>query len=244
MSQQFGTHLDDTLFDTPGDDEIFAIAGNDTVFGGGGNDTISGGNGDDDVYGGTGNDLLRGNNGVDVLLGEDGNDLLNGGNDGDFLEGGADNDTLVGGNGNDILYGDDLVGIEVGDDLLIGGNGSDVLTGGAGADTFRYLRLNESLLSNFDIITDLEIGTDTIEAPGKVDAADLKQLGAAASLSEASIQAVLTATDFVSNGAATFTQGGSTFLAINDGTAGFSAATDAIIEITNFTGNLSDLSIA
>jgi hypothetical protein len=34
-----------------------------------------------------------------------------------------------------------------------------------------------------------------------------------------------------------------TFLALNDGTAGFSASTDSIIEITGFRGNLNNLSI-
>ncbi len=113
-------------------------------------------------------------------------------------------------------------------------------------DTFRYLSLSDSLLSGFDEIQQLQIGTDIIEAPGRVNAADLQQLGEAASLSATNIQTILSTTDFVSNGAATFTVdvGSRTFLAINDDTAGFSAASDAIIEITGFTGNLSDLSIA
>ncbi len=238
MSQQIGTHVGDELFGTIGNDVISGQAGDDFISGSAGDDTLNGGNGNDTVRGGADNDLLRGNNGNDILNGGAGNDLLNGGADNDTLIGGLGLDTLVGGTGNDNLRGND------GNDLFIGGEGADTMLGGAGSDTFRYLRLSESQLSSFDKITGLEIGTDTIEGPGKVDAADLQQLGAAASLTEADIQAVLTATDFVSGGAATFTQGSRTFLAINDGTAGFSAATDAIIDITGFTGDLADLSIA
>lgn len=237
---KIGTHLNDRMRGGRRDDVISSQAGNDRIRGRGGNDTLSGGNGNDIVRGDSGDDLLRGNNGNDVLLGGKGNDLLNGGADNDILFGGKDVDTLVGGTGNDWMNGG------AGADLLVGGKGADVLIGGKGksSDTFRYISLDDSLLGSMDRILDLQIGIDTIEAPGKVDAADLQQLGAVASLSEADIQAVLTATDFVSTGAATFTKGRRTFLAINDDTAGFSADSDAIIEITGYAGNLSNLSIS
>ena len=47
----------------------------------------------------------------------------------------------------------------------------------------------------------------------------------------------------VAGGAATFSFGDRTFLGINDRTAGFSAITDSIIEITGFTGSLTNLAI-
>lgn len=54
---------------------------------------------------------------------------------------------------------------------------------------------------------------------------------------------MLTAGTFVANGVATFNVGSRTFLALNDGTAGFQDATDAVIELTGFTGNLTNLAI-
>jgi uncharacterized protein len=170
-----------------------------------------------------------GGNGVDSLTGNDGADYLDGGNGQDTLIGGSGNDTLLGGNGQD---------------LLIGGLGADQLTGGLGNDTFRYTNLNESLLTGFDRITDLRIGSDRIDAPNAVSAVNLTQLSSVLSLSEADISAVLTTSDFTANGAATFTFGSRTFLALNNAIAGFSATDDAIIEITGYSGNLSNLAIA
>lgn len=64
-----------------------------------------------------------------------------------------------------------------------------------------------------------------------------------ASLTESGIAAVLTGASFVANRGATFSFGSRSFLAINDSTAGFSAATDALIEITGFSGSLTNLAI-
>ncbi|MBD2448082.1 hemolysin-type calcium-binding region, partial [Nostoc sp. FACHB-152] len=85
---------------------------------------------------------------------------------------------------------------------------------------------------------------DSIHA---VSAANLVQLGTVASLNLSDIQAVLTESAFVANGAATFTLGSSksqqTFLALNDDVNGFSALTDAVIEITGYKGNLASLAV-
>ena len=73
------------------------------------------------------------------------------------------------------------------------------------------------------------------------------QLGAVASLNIADVQAVLTSSDFVAKGAATFTLGAGnnqqTFLALNDGVGGFSALIDAVVEITGYKGNLANLAV-
>lgn len=88
---------------------------------------------------------------------------------------------------------------------------------------------------------------DRIDAPNAVSTTNLTQLGTVVSLTEADISIVLTNNNFKANSAATFTLGtGSgtrTFLALNDGTAGFLAVNDAIIEITGYSGNLSNLAI-
>jgi len=170
----------------------------------------------------------NGGNGNDTLTGGLGRDTLNGGNGDDTLNGGAGGDTLLGGNGND---------------TLIGGTGADVLTGGNGPDTFRFA-LSDSLLSGFDRITDLKIGTDIIDGPTAVSAADVAELGNVASLTQAGISAVLTGGSFGANRAASFSLGSRTFLALNDGTAGFQEASDAVVEITGFSGSLTNLAIA
>lgn len=59
-----------------------------------------------------------------------------------------------------------------------------------------------------------------------------------ASLTQSGIAALLTSSNFLANNAATFTFGTDTYLAINDVSAGFSASTDAIINITGFSGTL------
>ncbi|MBD2211246.1 VCBS repeat-containing protein [Nostoc linckia FACHB-104] len=170
--------------------------------------------------------------------GGNGRDTLNGNAGPDFLDGGNGNDTLFGNGGNDILLGGGN-----GDDLLVGGTGADTLTGGLGADTFRFA-LTDSLVDNFDRITDLVIGTDIIDGPNSVSAANLRKLGAVASLSATDVGAVLTTTNFGVNGAASFTFGSRRFVALNDGTAGFQAGSDAVIEITGFSGNINNLAIA
>jgi Ca2+-binding RTX toxin-like protein len=159
---------------------------------------------------------------------------LSGDSGNDFLTGGSTNDTLTGGNGNDILIGGN------GNDILVGGAGADTLTGGAGTDTFR-LALGDSLLDNFDLIADFQIDTDRIEGPTAVTADQIAKLGSVASLEAEAIDTLLSATAFEADRGATFSFGNRTFLALNDGNAGFAASTDAILEITGFSGNLNNL---
>ncbi len=197
-------------------DNVKTFEGNDTVRGWFGNDVIQGGDGDDILFGGTGNTDPSAHPSFYT-------------NDG--------NDVLIGGAGDDRLDG------ETGNDFLNGGAGSDELTGGVGVNTFVYSNLTDSLLDNFDRITDFKIGTDSIDGVNSVAAATVDQLGNVDSLTEVDIQAVLTGDNFEANTAATFTYGTGTFLALNDGEAGFSANNDAIIEITGYTGDLSALAI-
>ena len=259
MSGQLG---DDTLLGGSGDDSLGGGRGDDRLEGGSGNDLIRGRFDDDTLLGGSGDDTLEGNNGADSLRGQLGVDTLQGGSGDDIVGGGQGDDTLFGqeghdqlggGSGNDFLGGgkgaDSLSGHD-GDDILSGGFAGDTLTGGDGDDTFRYALLTQSLLAEgfltdtFDVITDLAIGTDTIEGVTAVSADNVQQLGAVATLNEAGLQAVLTETSFAANGAATFTSGTRNFLALNDGVDGFQVTSDAVIEITGFTGNLADLAIA
>ena len=133
-----------------------------------------------------------------------------------------------------------------------GAAGADVLTGLGGTDIFVYTTLANSLLGTpsnytFDRITDFAIGQDKIDGPKTVSTSQLLELGAVATLDQAGLQGVLTTTKFVANGAATFTynDNGSirTFVAMNDGVAGFDVTKDAVVEITGATGLLTNLSI-
>ncbi len=108
-----------------------------------------------------------------------------------------------------------------------------------------------------DRITDLASGIDRIDAPVArpiAQALNPVNLGAVADLSVASITALLTPENFPAlsttstGGAASFSYadpqaGRRTFLAINNADAGFSPGTDAILEITGFSGNLNQLQV-
>ncbi|MFN6156231.1 MAG: bluetail domain-containing putative surface protein [Dolichospermum sp.] len=168
-----------------------------------------------DYFSGTdGNDIFYGNAGDDNISGNSGNDIINGG---------AGNDNISGGNGNDIL---------------IGGIGKDTLVGGLGTDRFDYYNLTDSLLSGFDIITDFNATTGNDLFRVSTVRAGFVNVGAVNTLDAAGIGAKLTAAAFGSNFAAQFSFGQKTFVAINDATAGFNAANDAIIEVTGLTGTL------
>lgn len=146
----------------------------------------------------------------------------------------------------DIITGDKgtnrLVG-NGGNDILTGLGGKDILTGGAGADTFVFGN-GDSLLSGFDQITDLAIGTDSIDG---WTATSVTSAGRTSSLNANDLSKVLTGSNFLANGAAAFvlgsTGGDRTFLALNDSQLGFQAGKDLIVEITGYTGSLSNLTI-
>ena len=257
----------DYLWGKADDDSLHGGDGNDFLHGGGGDDTLHGGNGNDYLEGDYGNNvfnehiLLFNEDGNDILLGEagddilhawGGDDILNGGTGNDTLYGNFDSDQLTGEAGNDLLSGGqgaDFLNGGDGDDLLSGGLKADILTGGTGNDTFRYLFLEQSLLEDessntYDIITDLTIGTDRIDSVNAVSASNVIQAGNVANLDEAGIQMELTIESFAVNAAATFTVGSRTFLALNDSTAGYQQNSDALIEITGYTGDLANLEIA
>ena len=154
---------------------------------------------------------------------------LNGlGND-DLLTGGSKADKIKGGHGSDILTG---------------GLDKDVLTGGEGQDTFVYNSLNDSLLNGIDIITDYQGSGANPTTPDQIDIPSVfaslnltSSIGEADSLIETAIQAILTATSFGADSAVAFTVTGEsgTFIGLNDGVAGFTAGTDSIIQLKDYT---------
>jgi Ca2+-binding RTX toxin-like protein len=186
------------------------------------------------ILSGTGNINGTGNTLNNRITGNTGNNIFRGGNGTDTLIGGAGNDTLIGGAGNDSLVGGN------GNDSLTGGQGKDNLRGNPGRDTFAYNALTDSLLVGFDVVKDYSgIGAspDRINAPGAIPAVNLTaSKGTAANLSLGAIQAVLTPGAFGANTAAAFKVTGQsgTFIALNNGVAGFQAATDAILQLEGY----------
>ena len=153
------------------------------------------------------------------------------------VNGSENADTITGDKGNNRLLGN------AGNDILTGLGGKDNLTGGAGSDTF-VVGYGDSLLSGFDQITDLAIGVDSIDGRA---AAAVSRVGSATSLNAVDLSKLLTTSNFLANGAAAFvvgsTGGDRTFLALNDSQIGFQAGKDLMVEITGYTGSLSDLVI-
>jgi len=238
---------------------------NDSLTGSSGNNNLDGGSGNDSLNGSAGNDTLLGSSGNDTINGGAGADSLNGGADTDTLSyvgstagvsvnlatntvsggdatgdtiinfenvtGSSFNDSLTGSSGNNILDGGS------GNDSLVGGNGKDLLTGGSGNDKFTYTALSQSLLANYDVITDYSIG-DQIDAASSIVAATLTtSVGNAASLSAAAISTVLTNGVFTANSANAFTVTSlaGTFIAFNDAVAGFNSANDSLLFLQNYT---------
>jgi Ca2+-binding RTX toxin-like protein len=212
------------------------------------NNTLNGGTGVDTLIGGLGNDIYQVDSTTDVITenaseGTDtiqssvtytiaslpniekltltGSSVING-------TGNAANNILTGNTANNTLNGG------AGNDTLIGGAGKDTLTGGTGTDRFVFTSLADSLLAGYDVISDYTIG-EQIDAPPTVAAVVLNtSSGIAASLAAADISSALGV--FAANTAKAFTVTGQsgTFLAFNDATAAFNAATDSIVQLSGY----------
>lgn len=173
----------------------------------------------------------------DDVIGTNGNDNILGDSQDNILKGGKGTDNIVGGAGND---------------LISGGADKDILTGGGDNDFFDYNTLTDSKLglswfnvnlSKVDVITDFTVGEDKFlvqSAPTNngffspavryLSVNSVFGLGATV-LGLATLGAYDAAQITVGSGL-----GARTFVAINNGSFGFNANTDAFIELTNFTG--------
>ncbi|MFN5989410.1 MAG: bluetail domain-containing putative surface protein, partial [Dolichospermum sp.] len=226
------------------------------ITGNGANNILNGGAGTDTLIGGLGNDIYIVDSTTDTITenasaGTDtiqssvtytiaalanvenltltGTAAING-------TGNAGNNVITGNGANNILNGG------AGNDILTGGFGKDTLTGGLGADRFDYRTLADSVFSNFDVITGFNATTGNDLFLVSTARNGFSNAGSVTALNTDGIAAKLTNTVFTANSAAQFTFGTGTnirtFVAINDATAGFSATTDAIIEVTGLTGTL------
>jgi Ca2+-binding RTX toxin-like protein len=214
---------------------------NNVIIGNAGNDTLDGGDGSDALIGGTGNDIYLVNSTTDTIT-----ENANGGTDTIqssvtyTIATNVENLTLTGiiaingtGNaGNNIITGNGV------NNTLTGGVGKDTLTGGLGVDRFDYRTLADSVFSNFDVITDFSANTSNDLFLVSTARSGFSNAGTVATLDTNGIAAKLTTAAFTANSAAQFSFGSRSFVALNDVTAGFSATTDAIIEVTGLTGTL------
>jgi Ca2+-binding RTX toxin-like protein len=272
MTTIIGTERSDFLSGTPDSDVLSGSLGNDILFGGDGDDVLYDGAGFDVLLGGDGNDILIvfDNNRFDSASSI--NPIINGGNGFDVVDATdaierihfvsaiftfASIEQVIGSSFADVIdgrnvefdlslsggEGDDTLNTGAGNDELTGGAGGDILSGGQNSDTFIYEHLEDSLLVNFDVITDFEVGVDWIKAPVGTAADSLLVGGQVETLDQVGIAAVLTQDTFISPGVATFTYQDRTFLAINDASAGYQVSSDAVIEITGYQGDLKNLTI-
>ena len=86
------------------------------------------------------------------------------------------------------------------------------------------------------------IGTDIFDGPNAVNAANISKVTVASAFSAASLAGALNNVNFDRDRASllTFTDG--TYLALNNGTAGWNPATDAVMKFT-FTGTANTFAI-
>ena len=163
---------------------------------------------------------------------------IDAGSGNDSVGGSAGADAILGGLGVDTLTSAD------GNDTLSGGGGLDVLNGGNGADTFTYTTLTDAIVGGttsaptFEKIIGFTVGADRFDLTTVPGAGGFKTLGAVTALTTSAIGTLLSASNFVANGAATFTAGSGasqrSFIAFNNATAGYGSTTDAIVEITGY----------
>ncbi|MDH6061155.1 hypothetical protein NWP17_12015, partial [Chrysosporum bergii ANA360D] len=133
-----------------------------------------------------------------------------------------------------IYQADNIIKGTNGDDTLIGTNGKDILLGRGRNDVFVYENLTNSLLNKFDVITDFNANQDSFAVSNA--ATEFNNVGSPATFDTAAISAILT--NLSAHAVVQFTFGSRTFVAINDGVAGFNANTDAVMEVTGLTGTL------
>ena len=216
---------------------------NNTLTGDAGNDILNGGTGIDTLIGGLGNDIYQVDSTTDVIteLATEGTDTVQSSVTFSLSAlTNIENLTLTGTaaiNGTGNTANNTLIG-NTANNTLTGDAGKDTLTGGLGSDRFSYNILTDSLLANFDVIKDFNANANNDLFLVTTVRTGFTNAGAVATLDNIGIIAKLNTTNFGINAAAQFTFGTRTFVAINDGIAGFSQTTDTIIEVTGLTGTL------
>ncbi|GBE72833.1 hypothetical protein myaer87_00600 [Microcystis aeruginosa NIES-87] len=248
-----GNNLNNILTGNSGNNILTGLAGNDSLDGKAGADTMIGGLGNDTYTVDNTGDIVTENlnEGTDTVqasisytltdnvenLTLTGTANLNG-------TGNNLNNILTGNSGNNILTGNE------GNDTLNGAAGIDTLTGGLGADIFIF-QFSQSTAAALDRVTDFAIGDDKIDLLSQAGAAINAPVAftRATDSTTTSINTIVTNVFTDANGATAGNQAlginsavlvrdnsSSTYLIINDGTAGFQSANDLVINLTGLTG--------
>jgi Ca2+-binding RTX toxin-like protein len=242
-----GSNLADTITGNSSDNILLGANGNDILNGGAGNDTLNGGADIDtasyqDAIAAVNVSLTNGNAaggaGFDTLISIEN---IIGSGFADTITGSSSANHLNGGNGNDSIFGG------LGSDLLTGGAGRDTLFGGSDTDpdTFAFASFTDSLLANYDVIGDFTI-SDIIDRPGLLATSLNTSNGIASSLTASAVGNILNNFSFTSNSSRAFVAIGfsGTFVAFNDGIAGFNEFTDSIVYLPSFNlGGTNSISI-
>ncbi|MCA2759485.1 ELWxxDGT repeat protein, partial [Microcystis sp. M145S2] len=228
---------------------------NDDFIGTSGPDTLVGTSGADAMTGLAGNDTYTVNNAGDLVI-----EALNQGTDtvqasiSYTLPNNVENLVLTGtgnlnGTGNGL--NNQITG-NSGNNSLNGAAGVDTLTGGTGTDIFIF-QFGQSTAAALDRVTDFAIGTDKIDLLSQAGAAINAPLAftRATNSTTTNINTIVTNVFTDANGATAGNQAlginsavlvrdnsSSTYLIINDGTAGFQSANDLVINLTGLTGTL------
>jgi Ca2+-binding RTX toxin-like protein len=126
-----------------------------------------------------------------------------------------------------------------GESIVVGNQAGDIFTGSEGTDTFDFTGPANSLANGFATIADFVSGSDQIRIGHTLAAEDLITGLSQAGTGDLAVDllAVLNGDIFHVNGVAevTITSGidAGTYLIINDATAGFNSAHDAVIRLAN-----------
>ncbi|WP_274704138.1 bluetail domain-containing putative surface protein, partial [Microcystis aeruginosa] len=228
---------------------------NDDFIGTSGPDTLVGTSGADAMTGLAGNDTYTVNNAGDLVI-----EALNQGTDtvqasiSYTLPDNVENLLLTGSgnlNGTGNALNNQITG-NSGNNSLNGAAGIDTLTGGVGTDIFIF-QFGQSTAAALDRVTDFAIGTDKIDLLSQAGAA-INAPGAftrATDSTTTNINTIVTNVFTDADGATAGNQAlginsavlvrdnsSSTYLIINDGTAGFQSANDLVINLTGLTGTL------
>ncbi|MFM6409083.1 MAG: Calx-beta domain-containing protein, partial [Microcystis sp.] len=228
---------------------------NDDFIGTSGPDTLVGTSGADAMTGLAGNDTYTVNNAGDLVI-----EALNQGTDtvqaslSYTLPNNVENLLLTGSgnlNGTGNALNNQITG-NSGNNSLNGAAGIDTLTGGVGTDIFIF-QFSQSTAAALDRVTDFAIGTDKIDLLSQAGAAINAPLAftRATDSTTTNIDTIVTNVFTDANGATAGNQAlginsavlvrdisSSTYLIINDGTAGFQSANDLVINLTGLTGTL------
>ena len=160
------------------------------------------------------------------------------------IDGGAGNDSLTGGWANDVIKAGN------GTNAITGGGGSDMLLGGSGVDTFVYNNVSDSTSSHYDRVETFNANQDFFQLNG-VTVGGIDPIVTSGHLSgthfDSDLATDVGAAQLAAHHAVLFTAdsgnlAGHTFLVVDvNGTAGYQAGQDLVIDVTGGT-NLNSLS--